>query len=85
MQLPAELQEAIVGMKPGETKDVEWVKSHEHEGEVHEHKFSVKVTVKAIKKAVTPELTDELAKKNFGYETVEKLREAVKEEIEADK
>lgn len=85
MQLPAELQEAIVGMKPGETKDVEWVKSHEHEGEVHEHKFSVKVTVKAIKKAVTSELTDELAKKNFGYETVEKLREAVKEEIEADK
>ena len=85
MQLPAELQEAIVGMKPGETKDVEWVKSHEHEGEVHEHKFSVKVTVKAIKKTVTPELTDELAKKNFGYETVEKLREAVKEEIEADK
>ena len=43
------------------------------------------MTVKAIKKAVTPELTDELAKKNFGYETVEKLREAVKEEIEADK
>ena len=43
------------------------------------------MTVKAIKKAVTPELTDELAKNNFGYETVEKLREAVKEEIEADK
>jgi trigger factor len=34
---------------------------------------------------VTPELTDEVAKKNFGYDDVETLRNAVKEEIENDK
>ena len=85
MQLPAELQEAVIGMKPGDSKDVEWVKSHEKDGETIEHKFSVKVTVNAIKKAVKPELDDELAKKSFGYDTVAALRDAVKEEIENDK
>ena len=84
-QLPEELQAAIVGMKKGEVKDVEWTKTHEHDGETVSHDFKVKVTFNSIQKAVKPELTDELAKKSFGYDDVAALREAVKEEIANDK
>ena len=83
-QIPEQLQEGIVGMKKGEEKAIEWTRTHVHEGEEHSHTFSVKVTLNAIKKAVTPELTDEVAKK-YGYDTVDAFKEAVKEEIEGDK
>ena len=83
--VPEELVAGIVGMKKGETKDISWTHSHTHEDEVHEHTFTVEVTLNAIKKAVTPELNDELAKSSFGFDTVDELRDAVKEEIEEDK
>ncbi|HIZ46663.1 MAG TPA: trigger factor [Candidatus Olsenella pullistercoris] len=83
-QVPEQLQEGIVGMKKGEEKAIEWTHTHVHEGEEHSHTFSVKVTLNAIKKAVKPELTDEIAKK-YGYDDVAAFREAVKEEIEGDK
>lgn len=84
-QVPAELQAGIVGMKKGEEKEISWSHSHEHDGETLEHTFTVKVTLNAIKQPVTPELTDELVKKSFGYDDVEAFKAAVKEEIEADK
>ena len=71
-------------MKKGEEKAIEWTRSHEHDGETISHTFSVKVTLNGIKKAVTPELDDEVAKK-YGYDTVDAFKEAVKEEIEGDK
>ena len=83
-QVQPELQAGIVGMRKGETKQVSWTHSHEHKGETHSHTFTVKVTLNAIKRAVTPELSDEVAKK-FGFDSVEKFRDAVKEEIEGDK
>ena len=83
-QIPDQLQEGIVGMKKGEEKAIEWTRTHEHEGEEHSHTFSVKVTLNGIKKAVTPELDDEIAKK-YGYDDVAAFRAAVKEEVEADK
>ena len=83
-QIPEQLQEGIVGMKKGEEKAIEWTRTHEHEGEEHSHTFSVKVTLNGIKKAVTPELDDEIAKK-YGYDDVAAFRAAVKEEVEADK
>lgn len=84
-QAPKELEEALIGMKPGEEKEVKWTHSHTHGDEVHSHDYDINVKVVAHKKSVTPELTDELAKNTFGYDTVEKLREAVKSEIESDK
>ncbi len=84
-QVPEDLQAGIVGMTPGETKEVSWSHSHEHEGEVHEHKFVVNVTLNSIKEVVVPELTEELCKKSFGFDSVEDFRDAVKEEIEGDK
>jgi len=83
--VPEELVQGIVGMKAGETKEISWTHSHTHEDEVHEHTFTVEVTLNSIKKAVTPELTDELAKNSFGFDTIAELRDAVKEEIEEDK
>lgn len=83
-QIPDQLQEGIVGMRKGEEKAIEWTHTHEHEGEEHSHTFSVKVTLNGIKKAVTPELDDEIAKK-YGYDDVAAFRAAVKEEVEADK
>ena len=72
-------------MKKGEVKEVTWTRSHMHGDHEHEHNYDVEVTLNAIKVAVTPELTDELAKKSFGFDTVAELRDAVKEEIEEDK
>ena len=83
-QVPEQLEEGIVGMKKGEEKAIEWTRTHEHEGEEHSHTFSVKVKLNAIKKAVTPELDDEVTKK-YGYDDVASFRDAVKEEIEGDK
>lgn len=64
-------------MKPGETKDVAW--------EDGDTTIKLTLTLNSIMKAVTSELTDELAKKNFGFETADELKAAVKEEIEQDK
>lgn len=83
--LPAEFVDALMGMKKGETKDVEWTTSEEKDGETTETKHACTVTLKGIKKQVTPELTDEYTKSTFGFDTVADLRDAVKEEIESDK
>ncbi len=83
--LPAEFVDALMGMKKGETKDVEWTTTEGEGDDAKETKHSCTVTLKAIRKAVTPELTDELAKSTFGFDTVAELRDAVKEEIEEDK
>ena len=79
--LPSEFVDGIVGMTKGQTKDIEWTRAHDD----HEHHVAVTVTLKGIKKSVTPELDDEFAKKSFGFDTVAELRDAVKEEIEGDK
>ena len=83
--LPAELVEGIVGMKKGETKEISWTRSHMHGDHEHVHNYVVEVTLNGIRQAVTPELTDELCQKSFGFDTVAELRDAVKEEIEEDK
>ena len=83
--LPQELRDAIVGMKKGDTKDVEYTRSHEHDGQTTEAKFAAKVTLNSIRKEVTPELTEDVIKKDFGFDSEEDLRKAIKDEIEADK
>ena len=88
--LPKEFVDAVVGMKPGETKDITWSREHREEDpdeadENGNRNFEVEVTVNTIKKAVTPELTDEVAKSSFGFDTVAELRDAVKDEIAEDK
>lgn len=83
--LPAEVDEGLTGMSKGETKEISWTSTHKHGDHEHEVKSTIKVTLNAIKKAVVPELTDELAKDGFGFDDVAALRDAVKCEIESDK
>lgn len=83
--MPAEVQDAIKGLKKGESKEVEWTETHEHDDHVHEVIHKLKVTLNSIKERVIPELTDENVKKAFGFETIAELRDAIKEEIEHDK
>lgn len=75
--VPAEFDEAVTGMKVGETADVEL--------KLEDKDVKVKVTLKSAKKHVVPELDDELAKKGFGFDTVDALKDAVKEEVAEDK
>ena len=89
---PAELNDGIKGMKVGETKEISWTvpgEEHTHEdGETHKTEdkdVKVKVTLKSAKKHVVPTLDDELAKKAFGFDTVEDFRNAVKDEVAEDK
>ena len=79
--LPEELDEALKGMSKGESKEVSWTSGEGDDAAA----VKVKVTLDSIKRAVTPELTDEEAKKSFGYETVAELRDAMRTEIENDK
>ena len=78
--VPAAFNDAIKGMKVGETKDAEISIEGDEPKTV-----KVKVTLKSAKKQVVPELDDELAKKGFGYDTVDALKDALKEEIAEDK
>ena len=84
-RVPAELVKGISGMKIGDEKIIAWTHAHEHDGHEHEQKFEAKVTLNAIKKAVVPELDDEVAKKSFGFDTADEVRAALREEIAMDK
>lgn len=81
-QVPAEFNDAIKGMKVGETKDVEIHVNGTDEAEAKTIK--VKVTLKSAKKRVLPELNDEFAK-SAGFDTVDAFEDAVKDEIAKDK
>jgi trigger factor len=81
-QVPAEFNDAIKGMKVGETKDVEIHVNGTDEAEAKTIK--VKVTLKSAKKRVLPELNDEFAK-SAGFDTVDAFKDAVKDEIAKDK
>ncbi len=78
--MPEAVEEGLKGMKAGETKEISWTPEGEDAEEA-----TVEVTVKSIRARITPELTDELAKETFGFDSVEAMRDAVKLEIEQDK
>ena len=76
--LPKEFDEGLAGLKAGDEKEISWTPEGAEEA-------SVKVTVKGVKQRNVPELTEEFVKENFGFDSVEAMRDAVKLEIEADK
>ena len=84
-RLHSEWREALIGMKKDEEKEVRWTLEHEKDDETHEIEFAAKVKINAIRHAVTPELTEENVKDDFGFDTIAELRDAVKEEIEEEK
>jgi trigger factor len=80
-RLVPELEEAIVGMSAGETKEIEV----ELPGE--EQPARVQATVKEIKEKVLPPLDDELARSASEYDTLDQLRaeigQRLRDQIEA--
>ena len=80
---PAEFNEALIGANVDDVKTVTWTDEVEEGEEAETH--TVEVTVKGIKVRNTPELTDELVKSDFGFDSIEAMRDAIKIEIEQDK
>ena len=80
---PKEFNEALIGANVDDVKTVTWTDEVEEGEEAETH--TVEVTVKGIKVRNTPELTDELVKSDFGFDSIDAMRDAIKLEIEQDK
>lgn len=80
-----QFRDGLRGMKAGEEKEIRWTVEHTVEDETHEIEYAAKVKVNGLRVTVTPELNEETVKNDFGFESIAELRDAVKDEIEADK
>lgn len=86
--LPEALEEALVGMKVGDSKEVAFEMPGaptEDDQEPEPVHVVVDVTLNEIQVKHVPELTDEFVDSAFGFENVQALRDAVAAEIKADK
>ena len=81
-RLLPELEEQLVGMNAGETKEIELERAGEAEP------IKVEAVVKEVKEKVLPELDDELARSASEFDTLEELRadieQRIREQIEAE-
>ena len=77
---PTEVNEGLVGMKKGESKEISWTLMGEDAEEI-----TIEVTINNVKERKLPELTDEFVSENFGFDTIAAMRDGVKEELEGDK
>jgi trigger factor len=91
--LPAELEEGLIGMEIGETKEIKGKVPHQHD---HDHSDGeeccdhvdqeaiYKVVLNGLSEKVLPELNDEFAKSSgHEVETLLELRLKVREQLEA--
>ena len=69
-RLVEEIEQALVGMSPGETKEVELQLDEERT-------IAVAVTTKEVKEKSLPPLDDELARQTSEFETLEELRREI--------
>ena len=81
-QAPKELEEALIGMKPGEEKEVKWTHSHTHGDEVHSHDYDINVKVVAHKKNSLPTLKEDRVVEAVGKRLqLEEVPEEYKNEV----
>ena len=80
--IPQELRDGIAGMKVGEEKEIRWTRTHEIGEETREVDFGATVKVTALRRRVVPEITEENVKSDYGFDSVEELRAAVKDDLE---
>jgi trigger factor len=73
-RLIEEIEAGVVGMSPGETKDVEWRLGDDASG-------SVAVTLKEVREKVLPPLDDELARAASEFESLDELRADIEREL----
>ena len=80
----ADLNAALAGMSPGETKDVQLVYPADHPSEkLAGQTVDYTVTVKAIKTKVVPALDDEFAKDLGEFDSLDALRQRIRRQLEA--
>ena len=78
-------EEGVVGMKVGETKDLNLTFPTEYHADLAGKDVVFKVTLNSIKHYVKPEIDDDFAKEvNPKCETVKDMREFVKKSLEAE-
>ncbi len=83
--LMPEFENALVGMKAGEEKEVELSFPADYpDKDVASKTLTFKVLLKEIKEKRLPELNDEFAK-DVGFENIEALRSGVTKEVEKEK
>lgn len=84
-QMPEAFDEGLIGMNPGDQKEISFdmPQPEPAEGEEAPEPTVVKidVTVNRLVERRLPELTDEFAKNNFGFADVAAMREAIAKEI----
>lgn len=77
-----EVEEALLGMKTGEKKNVELTLTEEFAEEGDEGKtLSLDVTVNEISQENVPEYNEEFVKENTEYDSVEAYNEAIKKDL----
>jgi trigger factor len=81
----AEFEDGLVGMKSGDTKNIEVQFPDNYVPELAGKKANFEVTVKEVKQKVVPELNDEFAKDvDENCETLEDLRKVIKDDLEEE-
>ena len=89
-QSPKEVDEAILKMSVGETQEVTFKQEHQHnhaEGEScgHDHSdVKIRITLKAIKTKILPEINDDFAKTVGPFENLEALKKQITEDLEKE-
>jgi trigger factor len=79
-----EIEQAVTGMRPAETKDVALAYPAQHQSaELRGKKATFHLTLKDLKERILPEVDDELAK-DCGEESLAALRASVKTRIERE-
>jgi trigger factor len=74
-RLVPEIEEELVGMSAGETKEIELERAGEQEP------VRVQAVVKEIKERVLPELDDELARSASEFDTLDELRDEIEQRL----
>ncbi len=83
-QLFPELNDALPGAHPGDTRDIEVAYPDDHSDSSLAGKTAqFKVTVRQARRRQLPELDDEFAKQATGLDTMQALRERIQENLEA--
>lgn len=77
-----EFEEAIVGMKTGETKDITITFPEDYDGTVDGQTAVFSVTVNSITEAILPEYDDAYVKENYGFDTTADYETSLKSELQ---
>jgi trigger factor len=82
-RLPEEMEAALVGLSAGESKSVDVAFADDHRAEQLRGKTATfEMSVKEVKHKQLPELDDEFAGDAAGFDTIEELREDIRQKLE---